>query len=108
MSCCVTARHGLDLRSERSTATARSVGASAAAGIASTPGGATVNCAHRPASSPNSSNLASAPRGNRYDSRAIVAPAARTVLGQHLSCDFLIARFKRSGKLTRLVEIEPA
>ena len=40
--------------------------------------------------------------------KSIAPPCARTVLGQHLSSDFLVARFHRSGAINRLVDIEPS
>ena len=40
--------------------------------------------------------------------RSLAAPAARTVLGQNLSTEFLAARFKQEGETDILVEIEPA
>ena len=40
--------------------------------------------------------------------RSLAPPAARTVLGQNLSTEFLAARFKQEGETDILVEIEPA
>jgi hypothetical protein len=37
--------------------------------------------------------------------RSLARPAARTVLGQNLYTDMLAARFHRSGKITRLVDL---
>ena len=40
--------------------------------------------------------------------RSLTAPAARTFLGQHLTSEFLVARFDTDGELENLVEVEPA
>ena len=38
--------------------------------------------------------------------RSLDPPTSRTVLGQELLCDFLMARFKRTGEVEEMIEVE--